>query len=55
MLKSKEEYRVHVSIVESKDISLAIAPPNRNTPTHALLNFLTGALRTMKVSPGLQL
>ena len=54
MLESKEGYRVHVSIAESKGTLLTIAPPNRNTPTCAPLNLLIGALRTMRANPGLQ-
>ena len=36
--KPKGEYRVHVSIVESKDTLLAIVPPSRNAPICIWLN-----------------
>ena len=51
MIKPNEGYRVHASIAESKGISLAIAPLNRNVPTHALHNSLTGVQKIMKVTP----
>ena len=54
MLEPNEEYRVHVSIAESKDISLAIAPPNRNVPIRALHNSLTGVQKTTKATPAPQ-
>ena len=38
ILELREEYRVCASIVENKDTSLAIVPPNRNVPVHILLN-----------------
>ena len=50
MLELKEEYRVHVSTVGSKDTLLAIAPSNRNAPTHTLRNSLTGVQKIMKVT-----
>ena len=46
MLKLKEGYRVHVSIVGSKDILLAIVLPNRSMPTHTPHNSSTGTPKT---------
>ena len=43
-------YRVCVSIAENKDTSLTIAPPDKNTPTHAQPNLLTGAQKIMKAT-----
>ena len=50
MLEFREEYRVRALIVGSKDTLLTIVPPNRNAPTHALLNLLTGAQKTMRAT-----
>ena len=50
MLEPNEGYRVRVSIVESRGISLAIAPPNRNAPICTPHNSLTGAQKTMKAT-----
>ena len=47
-LRPREGYRVHVSISENKDIFLAIAPLNRNTPIHAQHNLSIGAQKTTK-------
>ena len=51
MLEPNKGYRVHVSIVENKDILLAIAPPNRNVPIHTPHNSSTGVQKTMKATP----
>ena len=51
MLKPNEGYRVHASIAESKGISLAIAPLNRNAPICAPHNSSTGVQKITKVTP----
>ena len=50
MLVLREEYRVHASIVGSRDISLTIVLPSRSIPTCTPHNSLTGVPKIMKAT-----
>ena len=54
MPEPKEGYRVHASLVESKDISLTIVPWSRNEPITGQPNSSTGVRKTMRVIQGQQ-